>query len=133
MNLRYTNIPHSVTGLQTLTAPAAAVIPVAPSVPVAPARVIPPAQAIPTRPFRRNFNRPAQPLLVPIQPAVLPFDNGRYINQPILLPFGSPRLIPQGLPIAGDQTVLIPINDGYGSSPVFPFSDIQPNIILQPL
>ncbi|GFR05609.1 cuticle protein 10.9 [Trichonephila clavata] len=120
-------------GLQTLTAPAAAVIPVAPAVPVAPARVIPPAQAIPTRQFRRNFNRPAQPLLVPIQPAVVPIDNGRYINQPYLLPFGGSRLIPQGLPIAGDQTVLIPINDGYGSSPLFPFSDIQPNIIIQPL
>ncbi|GFU00979.1 cuticle protein 10.9 [Nephila pilipes] len=118
-------------GYQTLTAPATAVIPVAPSVPVAPARILPPLQRFPTTQFRRNFNR--QPLLVPIQPTVIPIDNGRYINQPILLPFGGSRFIPQELPITGDQPLLIPINDGYGSSPIIPISEIQPNVFLQPL
>ncbi|KAF8793074.1 Cuticle protein 10.9 like protein [Argiope bruennichi] len=102
-------------GYQSLQSPPAAVIP---SVP---------ARRIPTvrQPFnpRRIISRPGQPFLVPLQPTVIPtvvpVDNGRYF------PLRGSSLIPQALPIAGDQTVLFPVET---------FSDdfYQPNIILPP-
>ncbi|GBM47005.1 hypothetical protein AVEN_131790-1 [Araneus ventricosus] len=100
----------------------------------APASAVIPARRIPTvrQPFnpRRIISRPGQPFLVPfqptvipIQPTVVPVSNSRYFE------LGGARLIPQALPIGGDQSLLFPLE-----ASVIPVSDgyYQPNIILQP-
>ncbi|GIY48155.1 hypothetical protein CDAR_590481 [Caerostris darwini] len=109
-------------GIQTLTAPASAVIPVAPSVPVAPPRVsIPVVRRYPT--IRQPFNsRRIRPFIVPFRPSVIPFPPPTFIDQPVVFPFGGPQIIPQ------DQ-ILIPVS---GPSPLIPIADdiYRPDVFL---